>query len=170
MRREERAGICRREVLAVYYGALLDEGLQGAALIGIAKRGQALPEPPDPLLRRQGADDSVEPAVALSALQEGYAFLSGAGAAAHARSRSAARRASARCAFSACPPAPDARPATAAPRATPGVACGEALKFAGPVADLQYTVGTRAHGPVDRGEGASNRSGPGGSRSIGGGS
>lgn len=43
VRREEWAGIRRREMLASYYEVPLDEGLQGASLAKIAKRVQAPP-------------------------------------------------------------------------------------------------------------------------------
>lgn len=43
MRREERAQIRRREMLAAYYETLLDEGLQGASVAKIARRIDAPP-------------------------------------------------------------------------------------------------------------------------------
>ncbi len=43
MRREERARLRRREMLAAYYQVLKDEGLQGASIAKIAKRIDAPP-------------------------------------------------------------------------------------------------------------------------------
>jgi AcrR family transcriptional regulator len=43
MRREERAKVRRREMLAAYYETLLDEGLQGASVAKIARRIDAPP-------------------------------------------------------------------------------------------------------------------------------
>jgi AcrR family transcriptional regulator len=43
MRRDERARIRRREMLAAYYETLLDEGLQGASVAKIARRIDAPP-------------------------------------------------------------------------------------------------------------------------------